>query len=162
MAVVRWSPLSELATLQSDMARMMDSFWGTGARGPGNGGTGSTWFPAVDVTETDDALVLAFDLPGLNEDEINIELNDNVLTVSGRREREHERKEDNFYRWERRFGEFSRSVALPAGVTENDVNASYENGVLEVRVPKPEEQRPKRIQIGVGNRAIEGKSTRKS
>jgi HSP20 family protein len=160
MAIVRWSPLSELATLQSEMARLMDSVWASSGSRTGNGGT--TWLPPVDVTETEEELVLAFDLPGLKEDEINVELDDNVLTVSGRREREHERKGDNFYRWERRFGEFSRSVALPAGVSENDVNASYANGVLEVRVPKPEEHRPKRIQIGVGNRAIEGKGTRKS
>lgn len=159
MAVVRWSPLNELATLQGDMARLMDTFWGAGSRTPGNGG--GTWLPAVDVTETNDDLVVAFDLPGLKEEEITVELDDNVLTVSGRREREHERKGDNFYRWERRFGEFSRSVALPAGVSESDIAASYQNGVLEVRVPKPEEHKPKRIQIGLGNRAIEGKGTRK-
>jgi HSP20 family protein len=157
MAVVRWSPLNELATLQSDLARLMDTFVTPRA---GDGGTAGAWMPPVDVTETDDSLVLHFDLPGSNEDDINVELDDNVLTVSGQREREHEKKGDKYYRWERRFGSFSRSVALPQGVTENDIAASYQNGVLEIKVPKPEEQRPKRIQIGV-NRAIEGKGTRK-
>ena len=157
MAVVRWSPLTELASLQNDMARMADTFFG--AR-PGNGGS-SSWLPAVDVTETDEELVLSFDLPGLKEDEIAIELEDNVLTVSGQRERKHERKGDNYFRWERRFGQFARSIALPAGVSENEINATYENGVLEVHVPKPEEHKPKKIQIGVGSKAIEGTGTRK-
>ena len=156
MALVRWSPLTELASLQNDMARMMDTFFA-----PRGGNGGSTWLPAVDVTETDEELVLSFDLPGLTEDEISIELEDNVLTVSGRRERKHERKGDNYFRWERRFGQFSRAVALPAGVRENDINATYENGVLEVHVPKPEEHKPKKIQIGTGAKAIEGTGTRK-
>jgi HSP20 family protein len=154
MALVRWSPLSELTTLQNDMARLMDTFF---TPRTGNGGH---WLPAVDVAETDDALVLSFDLPGLNEDDINIELDENVLTVSGQRERKHEQKGEGFYRSERRYGSFSRSVALPAGVGEGDISATHENGVLEIRVPKPEEHKPKRIQIG-GTRAIEGKGTRK-
>jgi HSP20 family protein len=157
MAIVRWSPLTELATLQSDMARMVDNMFGTR---PANGGA-ADWLPSVDVTETEEALVLSFDLPGLKEDEISVELEDNVLTVSGKRERKLERKEDNYYRWERRFGQFSRSVALPAGVGENDIKASYEDGVLEIKVPKPEEHKPKRIQIGTGARAIEGTGKRK-
>ena len=159
MALVRWSPLTELASLQSDMARMMDSFLGPSRAV--NGGS-SSWIPPVDVTETEDELVLAFDVPGLQEEQIDVELEDNVLTVSGKREREHEQTGDNFYRWERRFGQFSRSVALPAGVDEGDIQATYDNGVLEIRVPKPEEQKPKRIQIGVGQKAIEGTGTRKS
>ena len=157
MAVVRWSPLTELASLQNDMARMAETFFGSR---PGNGGS-SSWLPAVDVTETDEELVLSLDLPGLKEDEITIELEDNVLTVSGQRDRKYERKGDNYFRWERRFGQFARSVALPAGVSEKDINATYENGVLEVHVPKPEEHKPKKIQIGVGSKAIEGTGTRK-
>ena len=161
MALVRWTPMGQLATLQSDMARLMNQVFGTSTI---NGNGGSTWLPAVDVTETENELVLSFDLPGLREDQISIELEDNVLTVSGQREREHEQREESFYRYERRFGSFARSVALPAGVTEEDIRANYENGVLEIRVPKPEEQRRKRIQIGTGSTAgaIEGKGTRKS
>lgn len=105
-----------------------------------------------------------FDLPGISQSDINVELNDNVLTVSGQRERKQELSKDNFYRYERRFGSFSRSVSLPSGVSEDDISASYENGVLEVRVPKPEEQKPRRIQIGQGASAksIEGAGSRKS
>jgi HSP20 family protein len=158
MAVTRLSPAGQLATLQSDMARLMNSVFGSSGFTPGNG---TTWLPPVDITETEDALVLAFDIPGLNEDEIQIELDDNVLTVSGQRERKHEVKQDDYFRYERRFGSFSRSVALPAGIRDEDINAQYEHGVLEIRVPKPEQYKPKRIQIGKGFQpSIEGKGTR--
>ena len=162
MALVRWSPVGQLASLQSDMARLMNQFFTPTTGGNGNGGT--TWLPAVDVTETENEIVLSFDLPGLSQDDIAIELEDNVLTVSGQRERKHEQKGDNYYRFERRFGSFARSVALPAGVSEEQIAANYENGVLEIRVPKPEEQRRKRIQIGTGATAgaIEGTGTRTS
>ena len=163
MAIVRWEPFRELAALQNEMGRWMNQVTGSGtALQPGNGGSATaTSLPAVDVWETENELVLSFDLPGIPEDQISVELDDNVLTVSGQREREEQQSGDRFYRYERRFGTFQRSVSLPPGVNEDDIKANYRNGVLEVRVPKPEEQKPKRIQIGVeGQGAIEGKSTR--
>jgi HSP20 family protein len=156
MALVRWEPFRELAALQNEMSRWTSPLTGTT---PGNGSS-STWLPAVDVWETDDELVLSFDLPGIREDEIAVELDDNILTVSGKRERTSEHSNDRFYRFERRFGAFSRSVTLPQGVQEDAIRANYANGVLEVRVPKPEEPKPKRIQVG-GRDTIEGTSTRK-
>ena len=156
MALVRWEPFRELAALQNEMGRWMSQF--SGGVAPGNGQS-STWLPAVDVWETEDELVLSFDLPGIAEDKIAVELDDNVLTVSGERDRTSEHSSERFYRFERRFGTFSRSVTLPAGVNEQDIKADYTNGVLEVRVPKPEEQKPKRIQIG-SQGAIEGSSKR--
>jgi HSP20 family protein len=156
MALVRWEPFRELAALQSEMSRWMGQFAGAT---PGNG-TSSTWLPAVDVWETENELVLSFDLPGVPEDGIAVELDDNVLTVSGERERTSEHSSERFYRFERRFGSFSRSVTLPQGVQEDAIEARYQNGVLEVRVPKPEEPKPKRIRIGAAE-AIEGTSTRK-
>ena len=164
MAIVRWDPFRELAALQNEMGRWMNQATGggTGALQPGDGGQTSTWLPAVDVWEAENELVLSFDLPGIPEDKISVELDDNVLTVSAERAREQEQTGDRFYRYERRFGTFQRSVTLPRGVQEDQIKASYSNGVLEVRVPKPEEQKPKRIQISVGEQsAIEGKSTRK-
>jgi HSP20 family protein len=116
--------------------------------------------PPVDVWETEDQLVLSFDLPGIPEDKIAVELEDNVLTVSGERERTTERSSERFYRFERRYGTFSRSVTLPQGVREDAIEAAYTDGVLEIRVPKPEEQKPKRIEIG-SKGAIEGTSSRK-
>ncbi len=164
MAVItRRSPVGQLASLQSDMARLMNSVFGTTTYGNGAYNGPTAWLPPVDITETEDALVLAFDLPGLAEEDIQLELDDNVLTVSGQRERKHEVKQDDYFRFERRFGSFSRSVALPSGVKDEGIQATYENGVLEVRVAKPEQYKPKRIQIGAGSAsAIEGKGTRKS
>ena len=158
MALVRWEPFRELAALQNEMGRWMSQVAGVGSL-PGNGQS-STWMPAVDVWETDKELVLSFDLPGIPEDKIAVELDDNVLTVSGERERIQEHSNDRFYRFERRYGSFSRSVTLPTGVNEDSIQADYSDGVLEIRVPKPEEQKPRRIQIGSQD-AIEGKSIRK-
>ena len=161
MAVVRFEPFRELAALQNEMGRWMNQVWGGTPQG-GNGGNGGTWLPAVDVWETETELVLSFDLPGIPEDKISVELDENVLTVTGARERQTEHSADRFYRFERRFGTFSRSVTLPAGVNEEAIKADYRDGVLEVHVPKPEEQKPKRIQIGTsGQKTIEGTSTRK-
>jgi HSP20 family protein len=155
MAVVRWEPFRELAALQSEMSRFMNQVWGTPAAGGGNGGT--TWLPALDVWETDDALVISADLPGVDEDKVSLEVEDGVLTISGTRERKVEQKDDRYYRFERRYGTFSRSVTLPQGVNEEDIKASFANGVLEITVPKPAERKPKRISIGTRG-AIEGES----
>ena len=129
---------------------------------PANGTT-NRWTPAMDLVEADDHFVLKADLPGLSEGDVSIEVQDNVLTVSGERKSEHERKERGWYRIERSFGRFSRSLTLPEGVDADKVTASFDRGVLEVRVPKPEEKKPKRVQIGVSNGngqpAIEGTAT---
>jgi HSP20 family protein len=160
MALVRWEPFRELAALQNEMGRWMNQLAG-GVAAPAGNGQSSTWLPAVDVWETDAELVLSFDLPGIPEDKIAVELDDNILTVTGERERTQEHSSDRFYRFERRFGQFSRSVTLPTGVKEDDIKAEYKDGVLEIRVPKPDEQKPKRIQIG-SESTVEGRSTRKS
>ncbi len=157
MAVVRWEPFRELAALQNEMSRFMNQVWGTPGAGAGNGP--STWLPALDVWETEADLVLALDLPGVSQEQVSIEVDDSVLTVSGERERTVEDAGDRFYRFERRFGQFSRSVTLPQGIDESKITAEFKDGVLEIRVPKPEERKPKRIQIGATD-AIEGESTR--
>jgi len=155
--LVRWEPFREIATLQNDMSRLMNSVMGA------NGETTTrTWVPAVDVWEKDDELVYAFDLPGLPEDKISIEFEDGALIVSGERERTEETSEQNFYRFERRFGSFSRTVGLPQGVTEDSISADYHDGVLEVHVKKPEQPKPRRIEIGGnGSKTIEGRAQKK-
>jgi HSP20 family protein len=158
MAVVRWEPFRELAALQSEMSRFMNQGWGGQGSTGGNGA--STWLPAVDVWETDKDLVVAFDLPGIAEEEVAIEIDESVLTVSGERKRELNEEGNGFFRFERRFGAFSRSVTLPQGIDSSKIKAEFANGVLEIHVPKPEERKPKRIQIG-SQGAIEGKSTRR-
>jgi HSP20 family protein len=96
----------------------------------------------------------------MSEDKLAVELDDGVLTVTGERERSGEQSGDRFYRFERRFGTFTRSVTLPSGVSEDAIKADYKDGVLEVRVAKPEEPKPRRIQIGSSEQAtIEGKSS---
>jgi HSP20 family protein len=102
----------------------------------------------MDLVEADDHFVLKADLPGLAEDDVSIEVQDNVLTISGSRDAEHERKEKGWYRLERSYGSFSRSLTLPEGVDADRVEANFDRGVLEVRIPKPEERKPRRITIG--------------
>jgi HSP20 family protein len=154
MAVVRWEPFREVAALQGEMSRFMNQLWG----GAGGGTGPSAWLPALDVWETDDELVLALDLPGVPEDKVSIEVEDSVLTVSGEREHVAENSGDRFFRFERRFGQFSRSVTLPQGVDETTLSAEYTDGVLEIHVPKPAERKPTRIPIGAKD-VIEAEST---
>jgi HSP20 family protein len=154
MALVRWDPTRELDSLQSDMNRLFDSFFG-GRQG--NGVSGRRWIPAMDLVETDDHLVLRADLPGISEDDIEIEIKDNVLTVSGERKSEREDKGEGYHRVERSFGRFSRSLSLPDGVDADSVNAGFDRGVLEVKIPKPAETKPHRVQIGRGT--VEGEAT---
>lgn len=138
--LVRWEPFRELTQLQGEMGRLLNGLY----ENRGN----QTWVPPLDVWETDTEVVYSFDLPGLAEDKIAIEVHDDTLTVSGERERSATEENDRFYRFERRYGAFSRAAGLPQGVDEAKIAASYTNGVLEVRVPKPEEAQPRRIQLG--------------
>jgi HSP20 family protein len=146
-------PFRDVAALHSEMSRFMNSLW------EGNGETTRSWVPAVDVWETENELVYAFDLPGIPEEKIAVDYEDGAVTVSAERERTQELSEDRFYRFERRYGTFSRTIALPQGVTEDAISADYRNGVLELHVRKPEQPKPHRIQIGSSEQAtIEGTS----
>ena len=152
--LVRWQPWTELATLQTDMSRLMNGLL------EGNGKSVQSWVPALDVWETENEIVYAFDLPGIPEDKIAVELEDNALTVSGERERSEEVSGERFYRYERRFGSFTRTIGLPQGTDEGSIKAQYKDGVLEIHVAKPEEPKPRRIQIGGGSQAtIEGSTS---
>jgi HSP20 family protein len=144
MTIVRWEPLRELSSLQSEMNRLFSAAFDTPA---GSGGGARRWTPAMDLLEVEEAFVLRADLPGLTEEDVNIELEDNVLTVSGERKAEHEDKREGFYRLERASGSFSRSLTLPKGVDAEAVTASFDRGVLEVRIPKPEQRKPRKISI---------------
>jgi HSP20 family protein len=156
MALVRWEPAREISSLQSDINRLFNSFFDT--PGGGNGGTLRRWIPPMDLVETEDSFVLKADLPGLTESDLNLEVEDNVLTISGERKAEHEDKHEGYVRVERAFGSFRRSLTLPEGVEPDAVKASFDNGVLEVRVPKPEQRKPRKVAIQVGDQpaAIEG------
>ncbi len=154
--LVRWEPFREIASLQNEMSRFMNGLL------EGNGRTNQAWVPALDMWETESEIVYALDLPGIPEERISVELDDGALTISAERERTQEESDERFYRFERRYGTFSRTVGLPQGVDEGDVQADYKNGVLEVHVRKPEQPKPKRIQLGSGAGAtIEGKAEKK-
>jgi HSP20 family protein len=149
MAIVRWEPLRELTTLQNEMNRLFGSVVDTPPQG--NGGTLRRWMPAMDLVETADHFVLRADLPGMSEEDVNIEVEERVLTISGERKAEQAESKDGYHRVERAFGSFARSLTLPEGVNAEAVSASFDRGVLEVRIPKPEQRKPRKISIGVGD-----------
>jgi HSP20 family protein len=154
MALIRWEPIGELNTIQNEMNRLFNTFFdqsGTGSRGTGD--SSRRWIPAMDLVETGDHYVLRADLPGLSDEDVNVELQDNVLTVSGERKTAHEANQEGYYRLERAFGGFSRSLTLPEGVDPEGVQAHFDRGVLEIRIPKPEERKPRQVQITVGKGA---------
>src|SRR5579859_110701 len=156
MALIRWEPVRELNTIQNEMNRLFNTFFDTPA--PAGGTTLRRWIPAMDLLETEDDFVLRADLPGLSEGDVNIELEDNVLTISGQRKAEHEENKEGYYRVERSWGSFSRSLTLPEGVNAEAVKAAFDRGVLEVRIPKPEQRKPRKVAISVGGetKTIEG------
>src|SRR6266511_966884 len=127
-SLVRWTPWNELASVHNEMSRLMNGIL------EGNGRTTQAWVPALDVWEREDEIVYAFDLPGIPEESIEVEFEDGSLTVSAERERKHEVSDERFYRFERRYGTFSRTIGLPQGVDESAIRADYADGVLEVHV----------------------------
>jgi HSP20 family protein len=161
MALIRWEPVRELSTIQSEMNRLFNSFFDTPTASNGISAH-RRWLPALDLVDTDGEYVLRVDLPGLTEKDVNIELDDNVLTVSGERKAEHEERKEGYYRVERASGSFRRSLTLPEGVDADAIKAQFDSGVLEVRVPKPEQRKPRKVAITVGGgepKTIEGSET---
>jgi HSP20 family protein len=153
--LVRWTPYTELASMQNEMSRLMNGLL------EGNSRETGSWVPALDVWETETEIVYALDLPGIPEDKISVEFEDGSVTVGAERERTETDSGERFYRFERRFGSFSRTIGLPQGVDEGAINADYKDGVLEIHVRKPEQQKPRRIQVGGGAETIEGEATQK-
>jgi len=150
MALIRWEPVRELNTIQHEMNRLFNTFFEV--PGPANGGTQPAlrrWIPAMDLVETGDSFVLRADLPGVSEKDVKLELEDNVLTISGERRSEQEERKEGYYRVERAFGSFSRSLTLPEGIDPQAVQASFAQGVLEVRIPKPEQRKARKVAITV-------------
>lgn len=138
------SPWRELEEMSDRLSRFFDESWpATGAR---NGGT---WYPAVNVEETSDQLVLTAELPGMSEDDIELELENNILTISGekRAEREEGGEDRRFHLWERSYGSFQRSFTLPRTVEADGIEARFKDGVLFVHMPKQEEAKGRRIAI---------------
>jgi HSP20 family protein len=141
--LVRWDPLREAAAMHTELSRLMNGLF------EGNGQKQQAWVPALDVWEAEDSVHYAFDLPGLSQDAIHVEVEDGALTVTATRERAESQDDHLYRRFERRYGTFSRTIGLPQGVAEDAISASYTNGVLEISVPKPEQQKPKRIEVAI-------------
>ncbi len=142
-----WEPFHDLGDLSEEVNRVFGrSFLPVRWAARGNGGE---WLPKVDITEEKDRVIVRADLPGMKQDEIDVEVDDGVLTIKGERKQETESKEGKTYRVERSYGSFLRSFTLPAGVDGSKVNAAYKNGVLEVVMPKREEAKTKQIKVAV-------------
>jgi HSP20 family protein len=154
MALIRWEPARELQTIQQEMNRLFGTFFDSQAgNGSVQGAPSRRWIPAMDLVEEGERYVLRADLPGVREQDVKVELEENVLTVSGERRSEEEERKQGYYRVERASGSFSRSLVLPEGVDPQQIRARIENGVLEVSVPKPAERPPHRVAIDVGGSA---------
>lgn len=145
MPLVRWSP-RDMLSARDEMNRLVYDFFG---RGIGEEGTSSTdgWTPPVDIYETADALIMKAELPGFPKENVSVEVKDNMLILRGERKREGEVKEEHYHRVERAYGAFHRSFLLPTTVDQERVKATYKDGVLELRLPKVEAAKPKRIDI---------------
>jgi HSP20 family protein len=149
MAIIRWDPFREMTGVQDQLDRL----W----RGVFEGRGQESWLPAVDVFDTMEAVVLRAELAGMSPDDIEIEVEDNVLTIKGERRFEEKVDEERYYRVERRFGSFQRSLALPQGVRSDDIAAAYEDGILTVTVPKVEQEKPKKIEVKAAKKTVEAK-----
>ena len=146
MNLVRWNPFGEMTAMQNRINRMFNEpYWPTG-RMDDDAGMGM-WNPVVDLYEKDDHFVIKAELPGVNKKDIAIDLKDRVLTLSGERSYENEVKEENYYRRERSYGKFQRAFTLPADVDSDKIKAEFNDGLLQIEVPKPEEQKPKKVTI---------------
>jgi HSP20 family protein len=136
MAIVRWDPFQEMMSLQERFNRLL-----------GTAGGERVWMPAIDITDTPEALMIRAELAGMRPEDVRVEIDDNALTISGERRQEEERKQDRYRSVEWRYGSFERTFPLPQGAKTDEVKATLEDGVLEVRVPKAERAKPKSVQV---------------
>ena len=147
--LIRWEPSREINALRERMNRVFNEMLGRGWGGEEGLATGA-WVPPVDVFETPESIILKADLPEVNRDEVDISIENNTLTIKGERKMEKEVKEKNFYRMERSYGTFSRSFTLPPTVAGDKAEASFNDGVLTLTLPKREESKPQQIKVKVG------------
>jgi len=145
MAIIRWDPFRDMTTLRERMNRLFEDM--AASRGEEKDLTTSSWAPAVDIYETENEVVLTAEIPGIEEKDIEIKVEDNTLTLKGERKFEKETKEENYHRIERAYGCFFRSFTLPAFVDQDRIEAEHENGVLKIRMPKRAELKPRKVKI---------------
>jgi len=146
MSITRWDPFQNLATLQDQVNRLFEAPF-AGRRTESSNLT--AWAPAVDIYETENELVVKADLPEINEKDLDVRVENNMLTIRGERKFEQKVKEDNYLRIERTYGSFSRSFSLPTTVNTEGIHAEYKNGVLTVELPKRAEAKPRQVKVNV-------------
>ncbi|MCX6566512.1 MAG: Hsp20/alpha crystallin family protein [Candidatus Aminicenantes bacterium] len=145
MAIIRWDPFRDMVTLREKMNRLFED--SLAQKGEEKDMFTSNWAPAVDIYETANELVLTAEVPGIDEKDIEIKVEDNTLTLKGERKFEKETKEENFHRIERSYGSFFRAFSLPNSIDSDRIQAEHENGVLRVVMPKRQELKPKTVKI---------------
>jgi HSP20 family protein len=145
MAIIKWDPFRDIMTLRDRMNRLFEDM--SAYRGEEKDLAASAWAPAVDIYETENEVVLTAEVPGVDEKDIEIKVEDNTLTLRGERKFEKETKEENFHRIERAYGSFFRSFTLPTYVDHDKIEAEHENGVLKIRMPKKLELKPRKVKI---------------
>jgi HSP20 family protein len=150
MAIVRWEPFRDLVTVQERMNRIFDeAFRGQGRGTDDEWALGGSWAPAVDIFEHEGDLVLKAELPGVDPKDVDVRVENNVLTLRGERKFESEVKREQYHRVERAYGTFSRSFTLPTVVDTEKIKAEYKDGVLRVTLPQREEAKPKQITVAI-------------
>ena len=150
MAMVRWRPLRDIVSIQDEMNQLFDDLFGrTPKRWSAFGPEEGLWTPNVDVSETKDEIVVTAEMPGMKKEDIKLSVQDNVITLSGEKKSEEEKKDANFYRLERSFGSFCRSFTLPTPVEAEKIKASFKDGILKVTLPKSEQVKTKEIPINI-------------
>ncbi|MFQ6108321.1 MAG: Hsp20/alpha crystallin family protein [Candidatus Aminicenantales bacterium] len=145
MAIIRWDPFRDLITLREKMNRLFEEAFTS--RGEEKELISSSWTPSVDIYETENALILNAELPGLDENDIEIKIEDNTLSIKGERKFEKETKEENYHRIERAYGSFYRSFSLPSYVDQDMIEAEHENGILKITMPKKPELKPRKVKV---------------
>jgi HSP20 family protein len=145
MAIIRWDPFRDIVTLREKMNRLFED--AVTARGEEKDMISSTWTPSVDIFETENELILTAEVPGVEEDNIEIKIEDNTLCLNGERKFEKETKEENYHRIERSYGSFYRSFTIPRNVDQEKIKAEHDNGVLRISMPKKPESKPKTVKV---------------
>jgi HSP20 family protein len=148
--ITRWDPFRELNSITDRMNRLFQDSWGTPGRTGEEGLAPMNFVPPVDVYEDEHNVTIKMEVPGIEQKDIDIRLENNTLTVRGERKFEQDEKEENFHRIERRYGSFYRAFTLPNSVDNENVSANYENGVLKIQLAKRAEAKPKQIKVNVG------------
>ena len=145
MAIIKWDPFRDMVTLREKMNRMFEDVFS--GRSENKELTAGTWAPAVDIFETENELVMTAEIPGIEEKDVEIKIEDNTLSIRGERKFEKETKEENYHRLERSYGSFYRAFTLPSSVDPERIQAEQENGVLKISMPKRQELKPRKVRI---------------